>query len=349
MKRRDKIASLYGGIIFFITIFVTVTIALVAFKIVTDKTDDTLVVAITMIVVMLFITFVCTTIDYVRRKITVERPVEHILEATEQIASGNFDVRLTITHSYDRYNVYDLIKENVNKMAEELSKSEVLKSDFVSNVSHELKTPLALIQNYTTLIKNPNLSEEKKEEYFAIIQNATKRLTSLVGDILKLNKLENQTLDLVYEEFRLDDLFAETVLKFESVIEEKEIELDCDFEEISLYSVKGYVEIVLSNLISNAIKFTNKGGRVSLSLRGGERAEITVTDTGCGISREVGARIFDKFYQGDSSHHSEGNGLGLALVKKVIDLLGGNISVTSEVGVGSTFKVTLVGVVGGEK
>lgn len=346
MKKSDKQAAIYGGIILFFTVFVTVTLSVVIFKLVSDATDDTFLITLTVLGVILLITFACTMIDFVRRKITVEKPVSKILEATEQIAKGDFSVRLAITHTYDKYNVYDYIKENINKMAEELSKSEILKNDFISNVSHELKTPLSLIQNYTALMKKERISEEKKAEYADIVLKSTKRLADLVENVLKLNKLENSTLSVPYRSFSLSDTLGEVVLRFEEEIERKNIQLNCDIDELSVYSSESYIEIILSNLVSNAVKFTDIGGQIDISLKKSEKdAVVTVRDSGCGISAEQGERIFDKFYQADTSHSVAGNGLGLALVKKVIDVLGGTISVSSEVGVGSTFCVRLSGVV----
>ena len=164
-------------------------------------------------------------------------------------------------------------------------------------------------------------------------------------NVLKLNKLENQTLSPAFRRFRLDEMLAEAALAYEDVIERKHIDLICDLEETEIASAPDYLEIVWNNLLSNAVKFTGEGGTISLSLRTeGGKAIVRVADTGCGISAETGKHIFEKFYQGERSHAQEGNGLGLALVKKVIDLIGGEISVESEVGKGSAFTVTLHGV-----
>ena len=164
----------------------------------------------------------------------------------------------------------------------------------------------------------------------------------MVGNILKLNKLENQGLQLEYKKVALHDALAEIVVEYEDAIENKGLTLNCDFNEVEIETSLSSLEIVIHNLLSNAIKFTESGGKITVKLyREKAFTIIEVTDTGCGISAETGARIFDKFYQGDTSHSAEGNGLGLALVKKVIDLLGATVSVKSEVGKGSTFKVML--------
>ena len=236
--------------------------------------------------------------------------------------------------------------ENLNKMAIELQKNEVLKTDFISNVSHEIKTPLAVIQNYATLLQDDTLDSETRKNHAKTLIAASKRITDLITNILKLNKLENQEIQEKHEKFNLTEALAENVVEFETIIEKKNLELNCDFDDVSVFSSKSLLEIVWNNLISNAIKFTPENGKIDISLkRKGKDAEIKVADTGCGMTSEVGAKIFEKFYQGDTSHATQGNGLGLALVKKVIDILGGEISVQSEVNKGSTFTILLKDVV----
>ena len=227
-------------------------------------------------------------------------------------------------------------------MTEELRKSEILKADFISNVSHELKTPIAVMRGYASAMREGGLSESEYRECSASVYEASVRLGELVDNILKLNKLENQALDLEYEQINLTSMLSEAVLRYEHLIEKKGIELECELDDVTLTSVPSYLEIIWNNLISNALKFTENGGKVSIRLSSsGKDAVVSVSDTGCGISKEVGERMFEKFYQGDTSHASEGNGLGLALVKRVIDSIGGEISVSSTVGVGTTFTVTV--------
>lgn len=340
---KKKTSSWAGYVIFFLTIAVTVGVALTIFVVVNRNSDgNSAVIAFTMLAVIVVISLLCTGIDIVRRKIMIDAPVRKILQATERIAKGDFSVRLETAHTYETYDDYDLIMENVNAMAAELSKSEILKADFVSNVSHELKTPLAIIQSYAKLLEKEGLSEELRIKYAQTICAAAKRLNDLVGNILKLNKLEHQELTPETEVVRLDEMLAEAVLGFEELIEQKELTLSCELDEATVVSSKSYLEIVWNNLLSNAVKFTEKGGTIGVSVKkSADGAIVTVSDTGCGISPETGARIFDKFYQGDTSHSGEGNGLGLALVKKVIDVLGGEISVSSEVGKGSVFTIVL--------
>ncbi len=340
---KNKKITIIGYFIFFLVVATVMTVSFFAYAIVNEKTDGNVTsIVVTMLIVIILLSLACTLADILRRKIMIEKPVQKILTATDRMSEGDFSVRVNPTHSYESYDEYDLIMENLNRLAGELEKSEILKTDFISNVSHEIKTPLSNIKNYATLLKRDGIDNATKNKYLAVILSSTQRLSNLVSNVLKLNKLENQELVIEIENFKLDGLLAECILSFEQAIEDKNITLDCDIDEVEINSSKGYLEIVLNNLISNAVKFTPNGGKVAVSLKKyGNKAEITVSDTGVGISKEVGERIFDKFYQADSSHSEEGNGLGLALVKKVVDVLGGEIYVTSEKGVGSSFTIVV--------
>ncbi len=334
--------SYVGALIFFAVIAVVIQTAVMSYDFVSSRTDDKILIAILLFVIIFLLSTVCTVIDFVRRKYMVDKPVAKILSATDKIAHGDFNTRVEIEHTFENYTEFDLIAENLNAMAAELSKSEVLKSDFISNVSHELKTPLAVIESYTKSLSDPNLDKETREKYIETITSATARLSKLVTNILLLNKLENQHLRPEISEFDLSGLLSESVLDYERVIEGKNIALECDIDRLFINSSPDFLKIVFNNLISNALKFTEPGGKVVIKLEKTESgAAVTISDTGCGIDPAVGAYIFEKFYQGDTSHFSEGNGLGLPLVKKVIDILGGEISVHSEKGKGTTFTVRI--------
>jgi signal transduction histidine kinase len=199
------------------------------------------------------------------------------------------------------------------------------------------------MQNYGTMLQQPGLPEEQRIEYAKAITDSSRSLANMVSNILKLNKLENQT---IYPDTKVFDLGAqlgECLVGLEEVWDKKGLEIEADLDENVLVKADPeLLTLVWNNLFSNAIKFTDPGGAISLSLKTHENcAVVEVTDTGCGISPEVGQHIFEKFYQGDTSHATKGNGLGLALVKRVMDITGGDISVVSEVGVGSTFTVIL--------
>ena len=332
----------FGAISFFILIAFVMQVAILVYDYIRQRTDDPGLIAVLILILIFILSTVCTVFDFIRRKIMVERPVRRILRATERIARGDFNTRIEIKNSYDKYNEFDTIAENLNAMAAELSKSEVMKNDFISNVSHELKTPLAIIGNYARALEDPTLDAESRERYAKTLISASKRLSELVSNILKLSKLENHQLKIEMEEVNLTEMLENAIINFEDRIEEKNLTLDVDLQDVSILSSSAFLEPVWNNLISNAIKFTEPGGSISIALSAESgNARVTVSDTGCGMTKEVGMRIFEKFYQGDTSHSSEGNGLGLALVKRVIDILGGEISVTSEVGVGTSFTVTL--------
>ncbi len=346
MKGRGKarrVTWFTGAVVFFAFIAFVIQVAVLIFDYVDERTQNNGLIALLMLVVIVILAAICTLIDLVRRRLTVETPVEKILLATERIARGDFSTRLEIVHPYGKYDPYDLIMENLNVMAAELGKSELLKTDFISNVSHELKTPLTVIKSYVELLSREGLDEQTRQKYAQTALTAVGKLGDLIANILRLNKLENQEIAPEYERFDLGELLLETALQFEEVIERKKIEFSADLPEgVWIYSSKSYLEMVFGNLLSNAFKFTNEGGMVALSLKIEEdKAAVCVTDSGCGISPDVGKRIFEKFYQGDTSHAQEGNGLGLALVKKVVDILGGEISVESEYGKGSAFTVRL--------
>ena len=290
---------------------------------------------------VVFLSLICSVIDMVRREVTVNRKVKRISEAAEKMMQGDFSVRIPASHKWDEMDGFDRIIDCFNKMAEELSGTETLRTDFIANVSHELKTPLAVMTNYATMLQQSGLSDEQRLEYAQSIADASRRLASLITNILKLNKLENQQIFPAAEEYDLCEQVCECLLGFEEIWERKNLNIETNLEDqVMIRSDRELLSLVWNNLLSNAMKFTPEGGTVSVWLAAdAKHVTVRISDTGCGISRQVGAHIFDKFYQGDTSHATQGNGLGLALVKRVIDITGSDISVESEVGKGSSFTV----------
>lgn len=282
---------------------------------------------------------------YVKRQMkkAYEIPLQTISEATRKVAQGDFSVYIPPTHTADKLDYLDLMIMDINKMVEELGSIETLKTDFVSNVSHEMKTPIAVIKNSAQMLQLGTLSEEERKEYAKTIDSAAGRLSDLITNILKLNKLENQSIVPEVTAYDICRQLCECVLQFEEVWEEKEINLEMEIEDTAMVQADAsLLELVWNNLLSNALKFTEPGGSITVSQVSDENGiKISVSDTGCGMSRESRNHIFDKFYQGDTSHSAEGNGLGLALVKRVLELMDGEIQVVSEEGVGSTFTVIL--------
>ena len=276
-------------------------------------------------------------------KNTYEEPMQKLAEATAQVAGGDFSVYIPTLHTPDKQDYLDVMILDFNKMVEQLGSIETLKTDFVSNVSHEMKTPIAVIKNYAEMLKRDNISEEERKEYADAIEHAAVRLSSLISNILRLNKLENQSIVAEAEEYDVCRQLCDCILQFEEMWDEKEIELDVEIEDSAkVYADESLMEMVWNNLLSNAIKFTEPGGAIRVTQISEENlVRISISDTGCGIKKESIKHIFDKFYQGDTSHSREGNGLGLALVKRVLELMDGDIQVISEEGKGSTFTVTL--------
>ncbi len=292
---------------------------------------------------VVFLSLLFTIGDIIRRKITVDRPIKEITKAAQKIAQGDFSIRIPSMGPLDSNGRFHEIIDCLNQMAEELGGVETLRTDFIANVSHEMKTPLAVMQNFGTLLQAPDLPDKKRMEYAKGVTYGARRLADMITNILKLNRLENQQVYPQSRTFDLGEQLCESLLQFENTWEEKDLEIETDVEEEVLVDTDAeLLSLVWNNLFSNAVKFTEPGGTISLSLKAeGEFAIVRVSDTGCGISSEVGKHIFEKFYQGDTSHAAQGNGLGLALVKRVIDIVGGDISVSSEVGKGSTFTVKL--------
>ena len=296
--------------------------------------------AVSTFLLVLFISLSFATIDYIRRVITVIRPTKEIQKCLNELTQGDFSARVkpTVSESY-----FGDIANDINKLAKELSSVETLRSDFISNVSHEIKTPLAIIQNYGMLLSDSNLNDEKRIEYAKVITKSSRQLAELVTNILRLNKLENQEIFPSKESFNLSEELCSALLSFEDIWNERNIEIEVDIEE-EIYTLgdAALISLVWNNLLSNAFKFTPQGGSVRVYLKlYNDKAVVRVEDSGIGMSEDTTKHIFEKFYQGDTSHREKGNGLGLALAKRIVDIHNGEIDVLSELGNGSSFIVTL--------
>lgn len=290
------------------------------------------------------VSFLFTVVAYIIGYFSIMVHVRKILSFTEKVSEGNYKELLEIhSNNFDLHG-YVAIKENLNKMVEELNSVETLRSDFISNVSHELKTPLTVIQNYATLIQAPNICEQVRIDYSRQIVEQTEKLSTLVTNILKLNKLENQKIFADVQKVNVSELVCECMVGYEQAWESKGLNIKTEIADDVYFNTDGeFLKIVLNNLISNAIKFTENGGTVGVELErvNGSGVTIRVCDTGCGMDEKTEKHIYEKFYQGEKSHHVQGNGLGLALVKRIVDILGYDIRVESELGKGSTFILTM--------
>ena len=286
---------------------------------------------------------ICAVVDTFRRRLAVDKPAKRIQEVLSRLAAGDFKARIPDHFVQIAPAPFGEIEQNINKLADELSGIETLRADFISNVSHEMKTPLSVISNYGTLLRDPELDTETRIEYAKQVTLSSQRLALMMTNILKLNRLENQQIYPQKREYDLGEQLCECLLQFEEVWERRNINIETDLQDDVLITEDAeLLSLVWNNLLSNAFKFTEDGGTVSLTMSKTEDAvTVSVSDTGCGMSPEVGGRIFEKFYQGDTSRATQGNGLGLTLVKRVIDIVQGEIRVQSQCGVGSTFTVTL--------
>lgn len=272
-----------------------------------------------------------------------DKPMRRLSQAMKAVAEGDFSVSLKPLHEGKKMDYMDVMYEDFNRMVQELSSIETMKSDFIANVSHEIKTPLAVIESYAAALQKDDLSDAQRSEYAKTIVSASRSLSALVSNILKLNKLENQEIVPTAREYDLTRQLCDCALAFETAWEEKSIEFDAQLEErVMICADESMLEMVFNNLIANAIKFTEPGGMVTLrQVVRDDAVEVVVADTGCGMNEETVRHVFDKFYQGDTSHSGEGNGLGLALVRRVLEITGGSISVSSRPGEGSEFTVRL--------
>ena len=296
-------------------------------------------------VVAYWLTIAAVFIGFTRRQFvrSFQEPMTKFADATKRVAEGDFSVYVPPRHLPDKRDYIDVIFSDFNKMVEELGSMETLKTDFFSNVSHEIKTPLATILSYAQGLKSENLTDVQREIYIDTIIESSSRLSELISNILKLNKLEKQKLQPLPEPYDLCAQLCECALRYEDVWSNKNIEFEADIEErATIEADASLLELVWNNLISNAIKFTEPGGTVTLRQTStSDEIIVSVSDTGCGMDEDTLKHIFDRFYQGDTSHSTEGNGLGLALVLRILQLTDSSIAVSSSVGEGATFTVRI--------
>ncbi len=295
----------------------------------------------------LYLLFSCTIstalIYFVKGRVYYNK-IKVFCDVADEVANGDFSVRVP-TYFVKPKSEMDFLAVNFNKMLVEISSLENMKNDFIADVSHEIKTPLSVIQGYAEFLQKTGINKEEQQDCINNICVAINNLKNLTSNILKLNKLENQAI-IQHEKYSLDEQIRCCVLSMEDIIDEKNIELIAELEEVDITADKGLLEIVWNNLLLNAIKFNKYGGLLRIELASqGTNAVIGISDSGCGMSPQIVEHIFEKFYQGDDSRSSEGNGLGLALVNKVVDLHNGVINVDSEEGKGTKFEIFLPNVV----
>lgn len=269
---------------------------------------------------------------------TISKPIKYISNITKEVARGNFDISI----DYESEDEIGTLAKNFNLMIGELKNMEYLRKDFISNVSHEFKTPISSIQGFVEMIKNKDLPIDKRDAYIDIIIEETERLSNLSSNMLRISKLDNQSIPNKITEFSLDEKIRKIILLLEDKWEKKNLELDINLDRVMFKGDEDLIEQIWINLIENAIKFSEDGGKISVELKSLEESVVVkISDTGIGISEENKKRVFERFYQGDTAHSKVGNGLGLAIVKRIIEICKGEIEIESCLGKGTTFIIRL--------
>ncbi len=340
MKRERSLRVsmvIYVFLIMVSSSFLTVLFILILYwlKLLPERPNMPLIISVVSVLVSIILgTFISALVSK-----WVLRPVEEMNKATKVIASGDFSVRVQETKK--RNPLTQLIK-SFNKMTEDLGGIELFRQDFINSFSHEFKTPIVSIRGFAKQLQRDDLSEEQRQEYTDIIMNEAERLTNMSSNVLLLTKFENQKIVSNRKEFYLDEQIRDCILLLEKQWNSKNISLNLELEEVKYITNEEMLSHVWINLLSNAVKFSRGNSEIGVSCTADrEKVTVTISDQGIGMDQNIITHIFDKFYQGDSSHNIQGNGLGLSLTKRIIELCEGEIAVVSEKGKGTTFTVTL--------
>ena len=339
-KKHSKLWLYFAGIIFatIFAVFVLITIVLFALYWINLIQIDPTARPVPIVVILLGSILLGTIIALFVGKSMI-RPIQNMCDAFDELSKGNFSVKIPTDAKIAE------IREmagRFNAMTHDLSHMETMRSDFVANVSHEFKTPIAVIEGYATLLQNPNLTREKHDHYVEIILDNSRRLSNMSANILTLSKLENQEMIVDNREFRLDEQIRKSILLLEGKWSAKNIEFDMDLPKQMYYGSEPLLAQVWSNILDNAIKHAPADSVIHVNIQEADkRLTVSITDHGDGMTEEVQKHIFEKFYQGDNSRKAEGNGLGLSLVKRIVELCNGTVSVQSMPGQGAAFSVTL--------
>jgi len=289
-----------------------------------------------MVILLLIVFALLLTLRLARGKF---RPIDHVIRAMSRVSEGDFSVRVEEENTTGQIGA---LVHSYNEMAQELGSIELFRKDFINNFSHEFKTPIVSIRGFAKQLERDDLTDEQRREYASIIVRESERLANMSSNVLLLTKLENQKIVTDRTEFALDEQLRSCLLLLEKQWESKELELVLNLDEVRFVGNEEMMSHVWVNLISNAVKFSPPRGRLELScLRRDSRVIVTIRDNGPGMDAATQARIFEKFYQGDSAHATEGNGLGMPLVKRIVDLCGGTIHIQSAPSQGTSFTVTL--------
>ncbi len=335
-RARTRYTLMFFAIAFPFALIVTVVLYLLAlYDIVLDQVLSpgltTFIISLLCIIMGYFVSYWLMNMLY--------HPLEMLSDASQKIAKGDYDIQLEYKGQIKELNT---TIENFNFMVQELNSVEIMRNDFIANVSHEFKTPLSSITGYVTLLQDPDLSEEERNEYIQMAFFNIEKLNDLTGNILQLSKLENQNTIEEPVTYRLDEQLREAIVLLEPKWSQKQINLELKLPKTYYSGQQSNLFQVWTNLIGNAVKFTSKGGTVSISIvKNVNAVQVIISDNGIGMSKETQAHIFEKFYQGDTSRKAQGNGLGLPLCRRIVELCGGKITVNSEENKGSEFTVSL--------
>ncbi len=259
------------------------------------------------------------------------KPINNLINGLNTLASGNYSVRLSPMGIFKKFPLFVKLTDSFNKLAEELQNTELLRSDFINNFSHEFKTPIVSIAGFAKLINKGNLPDEQKKEYLSVIEEESLRLSGLATNVLNMTKIENQNILTNVSEYNLSEQLRVCILMLEEKWSDKQLEFKLDFREHTIVADQELLAQVWINIIDNAVKFSPAGEIVEINIKSNEdRIYVSVINVGDPIPEDKRQRIFNKFYQLDVSHGTEGNGIGLAVVKRVVDLHGGSVSVNCE-------------------
>lgn len=295
-----------------------------------------------LVIINVFSILIAVSMVIMIRRVFIQ-PMREIMAAMGKVAGGDFEVRIDLDDSTYRPREVKEFAQSFNKAAEELSGTEILRKDFINNFSHEFKTPIVSISGFADLLIEEDLSEAERKEFLMIIRDESRRLADLATNILTLNRIESQTILKDKEVFRIDEQIRQSVLVTQQKWKDRELDFQINLDEMEYNGNPLLLKEVWLNILDNAAKFSPEGGVIGVTLqRKEDRIIAAVTDQGPGMDEKTAAHIFEQFYQGDTSHKTQGNGLGLAMVRKVVNLHGGTIHVDTEPGNGSCFTVFLL-------
>ncbi len=334
-KQRFSLTLIFS-IVIFVVLFIAIALAsvtvslLVKFEVIISDNNLSLGYIIALMALVSVVIGVGITFLAIRFPL---RPLNTVINKMNRLAHGEFDTRLEIKGPLGTLPVFKEISDSFNILANELENTEVLRIDFINNFSHEFKTPIVSIAGLAKLLKNPNISEEQRAQYLGAIEEESARLSHMATNVMNLTKAESQSILTNISLFNLSEQIRSSVLLLENKWMSKNIEILIDCEEVFIEGNEELLKLIWINLLDNAFKFTSRCGTVTLGIAScSDRVTVSVKNTGSEIPRDKIEKIWNKFYQADESHFSEGNGIGLAIVKKLAELHGGSVFVKSENG-----------------